>query len=404
MKKQACRSWCCVLSKGPIWRLFAASPGSVSCKEGYRWGQGARNHMKQLRLSLLGFGTVGRWLAEALHLRQAWLQKELDVVMTIVSVATAHHGFIYRGDGLDIPTLLELADTRQPLTAHPGVTHWANILEGLQATGGDVLAEATGATLRSGEPGLSYIRAALAHGMHVVTSSKGPMALAGLDLLFLARAQAVQLRMESTVMSGTPVLSTIREGMAGMNIRAIRGLLNGTVNSILSAMALGRTYAEALAEAQALGYAESDPTDDVEGDDAVAKTLILATVTFGRALTPEQVVRRGITTLTREQMQQALDQGKCIKHVSSLRLLSADGTEVSRATANSGSIPTRLEARVEPQALPLSDPLARIDGLLNAIVIQTDTPAEVTVIGPGAGRFQAGQGMLADLIAIAKSR
>jgi len=360
--------------------------------------------MKQLRLSLLGFGTVGRWLAEALHLRQAWLQQELDVVMTIVSVATAHHGFIYRGDGLDIPTLLELADTRQPLTAHPGVTHWANILEGLQATGGDVLAEATGATLRSGEPGLSYIRAALAHGMHVVTSSKGPMALAGLDLLSLARAQAVQLRMESTVMSGTPVLSTIREGMAGTNIRAIRGVLNGTVNSILSAMALGRTYAEALAEAQALGYAESDPTDDVEGDDAVAKTLILATVAFGRALIPEQVVQRGITTLTREQMQQALDQGKCIKHVSSLRLLSEDGTEVSRATANSGSIPTRLEARVEPQALPLSDPLARIDGLLNAITIQTDTPAEVTVIGPGAGRFQAGQGMLADLIAIAKSR
>jgi homoserine dehydrogenase len=333
--------------------------------------------MKQLRLSLLGFGTVGRWLAEALHLRQAWLQQELDVVMTIVSVATAHHGFIYRDDGLDIPTLLELVDTYQPLTAYPGATHWANILEGLQATGGDVLAEATGATLRSGEPGLSYIRAALAHGMHVVTSSKGPMALAGLDLLSLARAQAVQLRMESTVMSGTPVLS---------------------------AMALGRTYAEALAEAQALGYAESDPTDDVEGDDAVAKTLILATVAFGRALTPEQVVRGGITTLTREQMQQALDQGTCIKHVSSLRLLSADGTEVSRATANSGSIPTRLEARVEPQALPLSDPLARIDGLLNAIVIQTDTPAEVTVIGPGAGRFQAGQGMLADLIAIAKSR
>jgi homoserine dehydrogenase len=358
--------------------------------------------MKQLRLSLLGFGTVGRWLAEALYLRQAWLRQELDLDMTIVSVATAHLGFIYRGDGLDIPLLLKLVDTHQPLTAHPGVTHWANILEGLQATGGDVLVEATGATLRSGEPGLSYIRAALAQGMHVATSSKGPMALAGLDLLSLARTHAVQLRMESTVMSGTPVLSTIREGMAGTDIRAIRGVLNGTVNSILSAMAMGRTYAEALAEAQ--GYAESDPTDDVEGDDAVAKTLILATVAFGRVLTPEQVVRRGITTLSREQMQQALDQGKCIKHVSSLRLLSEDGTEVSRATANSGSIPTRLEARVEPQALPLSDPLARIDGLLNGIVIQTDTPAAVTVIGPGAGRFQAGQGILADLIAIAKAR
>jgi len=209
--------------------------------------------------------------------------------------------------------------------------------------------------------------------------------------------------MESTVMSGTPVLSTIREGMAGTRIRAIRGILNGTVNSILSAMATGHDYAEGLAQAQAQGYDETDPTDDVEGDDTVAKTLILAAAVFGRALVPEQVVRRGITTLTREQMQQALDLGKRIKHVASLRLLSKDGTEVSRETADNETVPTFLEARVEPIALPLSDPLARIDGLLNAIVIQTDTPQEVMVIGPGAGRFQAGQGMLADLIAIAKS-
>src|SRR2546425_2542076 len=360
------------------------------------------NPMKQLRLALLGFGTVGQWLAEALQKQQAWLQQEFGLVVTLISVATAHHGLIYRGDGLDIPTLLDLVATRRPLTAHPKVTHWTNVLEGLQSTGGDVLAEATGATLRNGEPGLSYIRAALALGMHVVTSSKGPIALAGLELLSLARAQGVQLRMESTVMSGTPVLSTIREGMAGTRIRAIRGVLNGTANYILTAMATGREYAEGLAEAQAQGYAEADPTDDVEGYDTVAKTLILAMVAFGRGLTPEQVARCGITTLTREQMQQALALGKRIKHVASLRLLSMDGTEVPRETA--GDVPTLLEARVEPLALPLSDPLARIDGLLNAIVIQTDTPQEVTVIGPGAGRFQAGQGMLADLIAIAKAR
>jgi homoserine dehydrogenase len=331
------------------------------------------------------------------------LQQEFGLVVAIIGVATAHHGLIYRDDGLDIPTLLDLVATRQPLAAHPKVTHWTNVLEGLQATGGDVLAEATGATLRHGEPGLSYIRAALGQGMHVVTSSKGPMALAGLELLSLARAHGVQLRMESTVMSGTPVLSTIREGMAGTRIRAIRGILNGTVNTILSAMALGHDYAEALAQAQAQGYAEADPTDDVEGDDAVAKTLILAAIVFGRALTPEQVVRQGITTLTREQVQQAAAQDKRIKHVASLCLLSMDGTEISRALADTGIVPTRLEARVVPIALPLSDPLARIDGLLNAIVIHTDTPQEVLVIGPGAGRFQAGQGMLADLIAIAKA-
>jgi homoserine dehydrogenase len=358
--------------------------------------------MKLLRLALLGFGTVGQWLAEALHSRRAWLQQEYGVVVTLISVGTRHHGLIYRSQGLDIPTLLHLAATQQPLTAHPSITHWTNVVEGLQATAGDVLAEATGATLRSGEPGLSYIRTALAQGMHVVTSSKGPIALAGLELLSLARTQNVQLRMESTVMSGTPVLSTIREGMAGTRIRALRGILNGTANFILSAMALGHTYDEALAQAQAQGYAEADPTEDVEGDDTVAKTLILAATVFGRALSPSQVVREGITRLSRKQIQQAVDQGHRIKHVASLRLLSSDGREVSRATAENGTVPTQLDARVEPIALPLSDPLARVDGLLNAIHIQTDTPQEVTVIGPGAGRFQAGQGMLADLIAIAK--
>jgi len=358
--------------------------------------------MRPLRLALFGFGTVGQWLAEALHTQRAWLQQEFGLVVSIIAVATAHHGLISRDDGLDIPTVLDLVATRQPLAAHPKVTHWTNIFEGLQAISCDVLAEATGATLRNGEPGVSYIRGALLQGMHVITSSKGPMALAGLELLSLARAQGVQLRMESTVMSGTPVLSTIREGMAGTRIRAIRGILNGTSNSILSAMAQGSGYAEALAQAQALGYAEADPTDDVEGDDAIAKTLILAAVAFGRALAPSQVVRQGITTLTRERVQQANAQGKRIKHVASLRLLSMDGTEVSRETADNGLVPTRLEARVEPLALPLSDPLARIDGLLNAIAIQTDTEASVMVVGPGAGRFQAGQGMLADLIAIAK--
>jgi homoserine dehydrogenase len=258
--------------------------------------------MKPLRLALFGFGTVGQWLAEALQTQRAWLQQAFGLDVILISVATAHHGLIYRDDGLDIPALLELVATRQPLTAHPKITQWTNVLEGLQATGGDVLAEAAGGTLRHPEPGLSCIRAALTQGMHVVTSSKGPMALAGLDLLSLAHVHGVQLRMESTVMSGTPVLSTIREGMAGTRIRAIRGLLNGTVNFILSEMALGHDYAEALAQAQAQGYAEADPSDDVEGDDTVAKTLILAATVFGRALAPEQVVRRGITTLTRARL------------------------------------------------------------------------------------------------------
>ena len=165
--------------------------------------------MKPLRLALFGFGTVGQWLAEALQTQRASLQQAFGLDVILISVVTAHYGLISRDEGLDIPTLLELVATRQPLTAHPKITQWTNVLEGLQATGGDVLVEATGGTLRHPEPGLSCIRAALTQGMHVVTSSKGPMALAGLDLLSLARVHGVQLRMESTVMSGTPVLGPV---------------------------------------------------------------------------------------------------------------------------------------------------------------------------------------------------
>lgn len=342
--------------------------------------------MKQLRLSLVGFGAVGQGLAELLAAKQDMLQQEYDLAVTLVSVATNRYGFLYREEGLDIPLLLELAAQKKPLAEHPGVRHWSNVLEGLRATGGDVLAEATWTNLRDAEPGLSHIRTALSLGMHVITANKGPVALAPQELLELASQQGVQLRMDATVMAGTPVLSTIQEGLAGSSVRAVRGILNGTTNYMLSAMAVGRSYADVLAEAQALGYAEADPTADVEGYDAVAKTLILAAFVFGRPLKLEQVQRRGITTVTQDDLQHALRTGKRIKLISSLSI-SDDGT---------------LDARVEPMALREQDILAQVDGVMNAITIQTDTLAEVTIIGPGAGRLETGQGLLADLLAIAR--
>lgn len=344
--------------------------------------------MKHLRLSLIGFGVVGQGLAELLISKQEQLKQVFDLDVTLVSVANARHGFIYKEDGLEIPILLELATAHRPLTAHPGVKHWERALEGLRATGGDVLAEATGTNLRDAEPGMSHIRTALTQGMYVITANKGPIALAANELLLLAQQHGVQLRMESTVMAGTPVISTLREGMAGARVRSIRGVLNGTTNYILSAMAAGREYAEVLAEAQAQGYAEADPTADVEGYDVVAKTLILAALTFGHTLKPNQVIRQGITAITKKQVHAAMNEGKRIKLIASLQAVSDMGE-------------TPLEAHVEPVALPLTDSLARVDGVMNAITFQTDTLPEVTIIGPGAGRLETGQGLLSDLLAIA---
>jgi len=347
--------------------------------------------MQSIRLTLVGFGVVGQGFAELLSSKHALLEQKYDVDLKLVGVANARHGFIYREEDLHIPTLLELAAKQRSLTEHPGIRHWNSALEGLQATGADILVEATPTNLHNAEPALSHMLTALGKGMHVVTANKGPGALSARELFTLAQQHGVQLRMESAVMAGTPVISTIREGMAGASVTAIRGILNGTTNYILTAMASGRDYAGALADAQAKGYAETDPTADVEGYDAVAKTLILAALIFDQPLTVEQVERQGITTITGEQMQAAADAGKRIKLIASLRLVARQEGEKGR--------PQKLEASVKPLVLPLTDPLARVDGAMNAITVQTDTLSEVTIIGPGAGRVETGQGLLADVLA-----
>jgi homoserine dehydrogenase len=345
--------------------------------------------MRHLRLSIVGFGVVGRWLADAVVRRRSWLQSECDVTVSIVGVATRRAGLIHRDGGLDVPSLLEDAMAGPPWADAHGAHRWPTALDGLSRTDYDVLVETSNTNPREPEPTSSHIRMALERGAHVVTSSKGACAHAALELLALARQRGIQLRMESTVMSGTPVLGTIREGLAGARVLSVRGILNGTANHILTSMAEGLDYAAALADAQARGYAEPDPTDDVEGHDVVAKTRILAAVAFGRGLSLDQVAVRGIAAVTTPAVKEAARRGYRIKLLATLRVRAGNGRE-------------SLEARVEPAALPLADPLARVDGVLNAVTIETDTVREVTIVGPGAGREQAGQGVFADLVAVAR--
>src|SRR5262245_34814169 len=337
--------------------------------------------MQHLRLSIIGFGTVGRWLAGAVHRHRSWLETDCGVDLSIVGVATRREGFLYREDGFDISALLDRASAGRPLADYPRARRWESGLDGLAATESDILAEAVNTNRRGPEPALSHIRQALQSDMHVITSSKGACAAAAMDLAALARRRGVQFRMESTVMSGTPVLSTIREGLAGARVVTMRGILNATANHILTRMAECLDYPADL---------ESDPSDDVEGHDVVAKARILAAVAFGQAIAVDQVVGRGISGITSDAVQEAVRNGCRLKLVATVRPLSV-GTSPA-------SVP--LEVRVEPLALPLADPLSRIDGVMNGLTIETDTVREVTIIGPGAGPEQAGQGAFADLVSV----
>jgi homoserine dehydrogenase len=346
--------------------------------------------VRPLRIWLVGFGTVGQWLVRALESNAERLAVRYGVAATVVGLANARDGFVYAESGLDLRSVLGLASAGRSIAEQPVVRYWPSAVEGLRATEADVLVEVTASRSTDGEPGLTHMREALERRIPVVTSNKWPVALGGVELAELARRRGVAFRAESTVMSGTPLLGALVDGLAGAVPVGLRGLLNATANVILSRMAEGRSYEDALAEAQRTGLAERDPSADVDGHDAVAKVMILSGLVFGRQLGREQVTCRGITEIGRAQIDHAASIGTRVKHVATLEFAEPDGA---------GDV----TARVEPELVPSDDPLAHIEGTTNAVVCRASPIGEVTIIGPGAGPQLAGQGVFSDLIAVARS-
>ncbi len=289
---------------------------------------------------MIGLGTVGEWVLRALHAGAGPLAAKYGVRISVVGVASARHGFGYHPAELDLSALLGSGSGRRwPIAELPGARHWPSAIEGLRATDADVLVEVTGSPAADGEPGLRHLREALGRGIPVVTSNKWPVALHGVELARLARSHGVPLRAESTVMSGAPVLSTLVEGLAGATPIGVRGIMNATANAILTDMAAGQSYASALAGAQQAGLAERDPAADVQGHDAVAKLMIISALVFGRQLRREEVACRGITGITRAEIDEAAASGARIRQVGTLEFAGPDGA---------GDV----SARVAPTPLP----------------------------------------------------
>ena len=250
----------------------------------------------------------------------------------------------------------------------------------------DVIAEVTPTNIQTGEPGITHIREALKARKHVITTNKGPIALAYHELKAIADDMGVQLRFEGTVLAGTPALNLAMGPLAGVHFKEVRGIVNGTTNFILTNMETGKSYEEALKEAQRLGYAEAKPDADVEGWDAVAKAVILANLLFDAHIKVADVERVGITGLTIEDIEKAKAEGKRWKLIA--RVWREDGV---------------VKAKVAPSMVSPDDFLYYINGVTNALVFDTDHLGEVTIVGPGAGRIQTGHALLADLIEIART-
>jgi homoserine dehydrogenase len=335
------------------------------------------------KIALIGFGVVGQAFAETIRDKKAMLKEKYGLDVEIVAISGRSKGSVYDPDGLDLELLLRNFEETGTLESYPRGVKGLTSLETVTETGADIIAEVTITNVETGEPALSHVKAALSHGKHVVTSNKGPAALAYKELKALADQNQVQFRIESTVLSGTPAINFASENLAGHKIYGVKGIINGTTNYILSKMEQGEKYEDVLREAQELGYAEADPTADVEGLDAVAKIMILGNALLGGELKVEDVEREGITGITPADIMAAKSQGQRIKLIAEAYM--EDGV---------------VKARVSPERVHLSDPLAGVTGTLNALTVMTDGLFEVTVIGGGAGGVGTAHGLLSDILAI----
>lgn len=335
------------------------------------------------RLIFIGFGVVGRGLTEILMKKKDWLRQKYDFDFEIVAVSDKLKGAIANEEGLDGEKLLELVRQGKSLDEYPLGIKGLGPIETIERINGNILIEVTYTDVQTGEPATTHCRRALEKGMHVVTTNKGPAALFYHELKELADSKGLTLGIEGTVMSGTPVINTGLNSLAGCTIKSVRGILNGTTNYILTEMEKGEPYEKVLKKAQELGYAEADPTGDVEGWDALAKVVILANVLMGKPLKKDQVEREGITQITLDDIQRAKKENKRWKLIGEI------------AEENG-----KLRAKVSPQKLDLSDPLASVMGATNAITFETDLLGPVTIIGAGAGKLETGFSLLTDILAI----
>lgn len=341
----------------------------------------------EYRLALIGFGTVGQGFVEILRDRSVDLTEQFGVRYRITGVCDARLGSVHDPAGLDPEALLEAVRDGGGLESLAAPDLGWDAIRLAEQGAADVLVELSFTDLETGEPATTHVRRALESGKHVVTTNKGPIALHWPELSALATERGLQIGAEGTVMSGTPTVNLGLNLLRAADVRAVRGILNGTCNYILTRMEAGASYEDALNEAQAKGYAEADPSGDVEGFDAAGKVVILGNLLMGEPLTMEDVDRTGISGLTLDDIASAAEAGERWKLIGSLE-----------------RGPDGVKAVVAPQRVPLSHPLSSVGGAMNAVTFETGILGEVTLVGPGAGRLETGYSVLVDLLEIHRTR
>jgi homoserine dehydrogenase len=339
----------------------------------------------ELRLLSLGYGNVGRALVRMLAEKANVLRERYDLTFAYSGIYTRSAGGVTLPDvspaDLDAagwPYTREGGNRPSPITA---------VFEFIRVTPADVMLELTSLNPHSGQPAIDHIRAALESDKSVVTANKGPIAYAYRELRALAAERGLALRFESTVMDGTPIFDMAQYCLPATRVLGFRGPLNSTSNYVLSRMAAGETLEQAVAEAQKLGVAESDPSYDLDGWDASVKATVLANVLMNADLRPADIQREGLGAEAMKAAQAMLQPGQTLK-------------QLAETEEQNGQV----VARVRLAALPSSDVFAQLSGMETGLLLRTDTMGDLTLIEGEGGPGQTAFGVLADLVSVARKR
>ena len=333
-----------------------------------------------MRIILIGYGVIGQNLTKLLISKSIDLYNLYGIKPRIVACVDKG-GSALDPSGLDLQRLLEVKKSTGTVANYAKENNSLDPIQIIESTDAEILLELTPTNLEDGEPGLTNITTAMKYGKNIITANKGPLSVAFPSLVELANYNGVMFRFSGTVGGGTPVLEFAKRCLKGDRIVSFRGILNGTTNYILSKMQEGLSFDEALTDAKKKGYVEANPSLDIDGFDAAAKLVIMANWLIGLKVTIDNVSRKGISEIKKEDITNAEKENMIIKLIAKCE---------------------NKKLVVEPTKISKNDPLC-VNGTLNAVTFSLEHSGDQTIVGRGAGGIETASAVLRDMIEIKNS-
>jgi homoserine dehydrogenase len=336
-----------------------------------------------IKIAILGFGNVGKAFAKLLNEKEQEIYEKFNLHVKVVAISTRSKGCIVNENGIDLVGALNDIETLNHFDENRSDYKDMSSMEVAENVDYDILFELTPLKIFSGQPAIDHISAALKRKKHAVSANKGPIAWAYESLEELAEKNNVLFYYETTVMDGTPVFNLVDETLKLCKVTEVKGILNSTTNFVLEEIAKGKTYDDVIEEGKRRGFVEEDPSMDIEGWDAAAKTAALLNVLMKANITPYDVDRKGIEDITYEQIKEAENRGNVIKLI-----------------CYGGIKDGKVIARVRPEEVSKNSLLSNINGTTSIVSITTDLMGTVSIVEHEPEIEQTAYGVFSDLIRV----